>query len=185
MSQSNVFYADILSLGVTQLYLSSRKVDAVLQWFHPANMDTYAPLPVYDFGDGLRLTDGHSRAYVAYRMGLQSIPVILDRSELVTGELGQKLYRADVEWAKRYGIRNVSDLSGRVVTDAEYNRLWKRRCDRSYDLLTRPQESALRLLQYEDRDVFLYGSDHSASIFYYEDASGGLYVLKDGNLQPE
>ena len=85
MSQSNVFYADILSLGVTQLYLSSRKVDAVLQWFHPANMDTYAPLPVYDFGDGLHLTDGHSRAYVAYRMGLQSIPVILDRSELVTG----------------------------------------------------------------------------------------------------
>lgn len=99
MTQNNIFHANILSLGVTQIYLSSRKIDALLQWFHPANIDTYPPFPVFDFGDGLRLVDGHTRAYVAYRMGVKSIPVVMDRSEIVTSDLGQRLYRADIEWA--------------------------------------------------------------------------------------
>lgn len=45
MSKKNSFYVDILSLGVTQIYLSSRKIDALLQWFHPAGIDTYVLSP--------------------------------------------------------------------------------------------------------------------------------------------
>ena len=185
MSKKNSFYVDILSLGVTQIYLSSRKIDALLQWFHPAGIDTYGPLPVYDFGDGLRLTDGHTRAYVAYRMGVKSVPVIVDSSEMVTSALGRKLYLADIVWAKRYGVNRISDLMDRVVAETEYDRLWKRRCDRSYQLLSQVDEAKLASLQRESEGLFLYGASENLSEFYYEDASSNLYVLKKGELLRE
>ena len=185
MNQSNVFYKDVLSLGVTQIYLSSRKIDAVLQWFHPVNMDTYPPLPVFDFGDGLRLTDGHTRAYVAYRMGVKTLPVSIEQDEIVTGALGQKLYRADIEWAKRHGVGSVADLEGRVLSEPMYDVLWRRRCDRLYDLLTQVDDRTLKRLDRTPEGYFLYGASEDLTAFYYEDALGRLYVLKEQKLLPE
>ncbi len=185
MTLHNSFHADVLSLGVTQIYLSSRKIDALLQWFYPADVDTYPPLPVFDFGDGLRLTDGHTRAYVAYRMGVKSVPVVMDCSEIVTGKLGQQLYRADSAWAKRHGIRDVSGLADRVVTEEAYNLLWKRRCERSHNLLIQADDAMVGRLMRELEGYYLYGADRSLSEFYYEDAAGRLYVLKEGAMIPE
>ena len=185
MNRSDVFYTDILSLGVTQIYLNSRKISTVLQWFHPAHMDTYPPLHVFDFGDGLRLTDGHTRAYVAYRMGLKTVPVVITQDEIVTSALGQKLYRADIEWAKRHGVRNVADLESRVLTEPVYDVLWKRRCDRLYDLLTQADDMALKRLDRASEGFYLYGANDELSMFYYEDAKGRLYVLKDHEILPE
>lgn len=64
-------------LGINQLYISEDKIKNVLAWFHKTDLSNFAPLPVYDFGNGrLTLIDGHTRAYVAYQSGISEIPVI-------------------------------------------------------------------------------------------------------------
>ncbi len=185
MKGNRTFYVDILSLGVTQIYLSSRKIDAVLQWFLPKEIDTYAPLPVFNFGDGLRLTDGHTRAYVAYRMGVKKIPVVIDQRDAVTGKLGQKLYRADAEWAKRYGIHTVADLTNYVVPEAAYDVLWKRRCKRSYELLKQADDTVVNRLNREQEGYYLYGANENMTEFYYEAPNGRLFMQKNDELVPE
>ena len=67
-----VFEAEIKDLGLSQIYLNRRKIDAIRKWYCIRKTDEYEPLPVYDFGDGkLTLTDGHSRAFVAYKLGIK------------------------------------------------------------------------------------------------------------------
>ena len=185
MKENSIFYVDILSLGVTEIYLSSRKIDAVLQWFIPADIGTYAPLPVFDFGDGLRLIDGHTRAYVAYRMGVKTIPVTIDHGATVMDPLDQKLYRLDAEWAKRYGIYTVADLAGYVVPEDIYEALWKRRCERSHLLLTQADDSMLNRLNREKEGYYLYGTNETMTEFYYETQDGQLFIQKSDKLIPE
>ena len=103
-------------LGVSQLYLSEAKLKNIEKWFDPKHMDRFEPLPVHDFGDGrLTLTDGHTRAFTAYRQGVKA-PVFYDTDELVTGEIGQQLYRNDIIWCRRFHIGSVADLEGRILS---------------------------------------------------------------------
>lgn len=75
--KKDVIYIDINELGLSQLYLSKAKIDKVMIWFDPLKCDEYEPLPVHDFMNNGRLvlTDGHSRAYVAYSYGISRIAV--------------------------------------------------------------------------------------------------------------
>ena len=76
-------------LGISQLYLNGSKLKNIQKWFDPNNMNLCAPLPVHDFGDGrLTLTDGHSRAFLAYRHKTR-VPIIYDEDDIVTGDEGQ------------------------------------------------------------------------------------------------
>lgn len=176
----------LLELGLSQIYLNENKIKAIEKWFNPDDMSAFQPLTVHDYGNGrYTLTDGHSRAYVAYKHGLSEVPIVYDNDDIVAGEMGQKLYRADIEWCDRFRIENISHLENRILTGGEYQRLWMGRCDRNYDLLTQTTEEERELMQAKASDLFLYGAEEDLSVLYFEDFGGKLYVYKDGLLSVE
>ena len=176
----------VLDLGLSQIYLNEDKIAAVKKWFRSDDMSKFQPLTVHDYGNGrYTLTDGHSRAYVAYKHGLEVVPIIYDNDDIVAGEPGRKLYLADIEWCDRFHIENISDLDNRIITGEQYRRLWIGRCDRCYDLLTQTTENERRLMQEKAPELFLYGAEEDLSELYFEDSFGRLYVYRDGFLSVE
>lgn len=168
----------ILELGISQLYLSESKLSAIKAWFVPDKIDTYEPLTVHDYGNGrYTLTDGHSRAFTALEMGLTHIPIKYDTDEMVSGELGTRLYLADIEWCDRFGLSDISCLKNRIVSDEMYKQLWQERCERSYNLLTLVSEQEQRLISQREPSLFLYGANQNLIVFYFEDMTGSLFEL--------
>lgn len=168
----------LLELGLSQIYLNAEKIRAIEEWFDPCDTSDMDPLTVHDFGNGkYTLTDGHSRAYVAYKNGLTHIPIVFDKDEIVVGELGQKLYGADIEWCERLHLRNISDLSNRILESEEYNRLWVERCNKCYNLLSQTNECERKILQGKASNLYLYGASEDLSQLYFEDSYGKSYIL--------
>lgn len=162
-------------LGVSQLYLNQSKLEDVKKWFDPNHMDLCTPLPVCDFGNGrLTLTDGHSRAFIAYQYKVK-IPVIYDTDEIVTSNEGQQLYKNDIVWCQRFNIQTVADLETRIVDSSEYQSLWIDRCDRAYNLLTQTNEYERLEIQRQYSDLFLYGANNDLTIYYFENDQGQLF----------
>ncbi|MBO5167304.1 MAG: hypothetical protein J6B90_12000, partial [Lachnospiraceae bacterium] len=62
----------LLDLGLSQIYLNKSKIESIEKWFNPDDLSNFTPLTVHNYGNGrYTLTDGHSRAYVAYKHGLK------------------------------------------------------------------------------------------------------------------
>jgi hypothetical protein len=180
----------IEELGVSQLYLSEDKIHNVQSWFNPSKIKDYEPLPVRDFyGKGQYvLTDGHSRAYLYYKSGITSIPVVIDQDDIVTCGLGTSLYREYIAWCERYHIHTVKDLEHRIIPSDDYNFLWLKRCDRHYHLIhgignrISPEHYEELKRQGEIRDLTLYGADEELSCLYYEDLKGNLWIYRQGQF---
>ncbi len=176
----------LLELGLSQIYLNENKIIEIEKWFNSDDMSSFNPLKVHDFGNGkYTIVDGHSRAYVAYKNGVMQVPIVYDNDELVIGEVGQKLYHADLIWCDRVGIKNISHLEHRILSKEEYQKLWIRRCDRSYDLLLQTTENDRKMMQEKAPELFLYGAEEDLSELYFEDSFGMLYVYRDGKLSTE
>ena len=170
----------LIELGLSQIYLNEDKIKAIEKWFNPDNMDIFEPLTVHDYGNGkYTLTDGHSRAYVAYKNGLTVIPIIYDNDEIVAGEIGQKLYRTDIEWCNRFSIYNISHLKYRIISNKDYQRLWIERCDRSYNLLVQTTAEERELIQNKKPKLFLYGASDDLSEIYFENSDGESVTYKN------
>ncbi len=186
MEFDGIVTAEILSLGISQIYLNKRKTDAIMKWMVPKSSYEYEPLQVHDFGNGrYTLTDGHSRAYVAYKMGYTHLPIVYDRDEIITNEVGRLLYAADIEWCNRFHLENILDLEKRIVDDKTYNTLWVERCERSYNLLTITTKQQREFLKEKAPELFLYGSSADLSVLYFENGNGKLYKFTDGLLEAE
>lgn len=172
----------ITELGLSQIYLNRQKLLEIEKWFDPNDISNFKPLPVHDFGNGkLTLTDGHSRAFVAYKYGVDKIPVVYDTDDIVTSETGQKLYKNDIIWCERFDINNICDLESRIISDEEYQKLWIGRCSKAYNLLTQTterQRSDLNLLR---PDLFLYGSNEKLDILFFENEKGDLFEFHTNN----
>ena len=110
------FEVNIDELGVSQLYLNQRKLEAVREKTMAEDFAGFEPLPVYDFGDGRKvLTDGHSRAFVAQQKGQKTIKVYWDNDPNTTGKLrldnigpdGHRIIKKDSPgWYGRYCNRD-------------------------------------------------------------------------------
>ena len=180
MEFKGVINYPIMELGVSQIFLNEDKIKAVEEWFDLGNMHIFEPLTVRDFGNGkYTLTDGHSRAYVAYKNGITVIPIVYDNDEIVAGEIGQKLYKTDIEWCNRFFIFNISHLAKRIINNDDYQRLWIERCDRSYNLLTQMTEEERQLLQSIKPNLFLYGASDDLSELYFENSEGESVVYQN------
>jgi len=176
----------LLELGLSQIYLNENKIMEIEKWFNSDDMSACSPIKVHNFGNGkYTIIDGHSRAYVAYKNGVMQVPIVYDNDELVTGEVGKKLYCADLMWCERFGIENISHLENRIIWKKEYQKRWIGRCDRSYDLLLQTTENERRILQKNAPKLFLYGAEEDLSELYFEDSFGKLYVYRNGQLSEE
>ena len=183
MKFAGIINYPLLDLGLSQIYLNENKIKAIEKWFNLNDMSIFKPLTVHDYENGkYTLTDGHSRAYVAYMNGLTFVPIVYDNDDMVAGKLGKILYCADIEWCGRFHIENISHLESRIITNEEYQRLWIRRCDRSYNLLMLTSEENREKLQKEVSELFLYGASKDLSEIYFENASGELFVYKNKQL---
>jgi len=176
---------DIAYLQLSQIYLSKKKIDNVLGWFE-RSMQNFEPISVRDFlNDGnLHITDGHTRAFVAWRHGIKQIPYIYDEDEIVTCELGQIQYEEDIIWCNRFNLRHISDLSNRILSEHSYEELWRGRCGKMYALKTALLEKAICSKEFNlkkdtlaSKGLFIYGISEDFNILYCENTLGELFEI--------
>ncbi|QGN06983.1 histone acetyltransferase [Halorhabdus sp. CBA1104] len=105
--------------------LNAPKVAAVTDRIEGAVFEP-GPLPVYEFDGDWYLTDGHTRAFVAFLTGCDRISVVAD--EDLESEYDLSVYRACIEWCAQEGIERVPDLAGRVVGPETFQTEWIDRC---------------------------------------------------------
>ena len=177
---------DIDRLRLTQIYLSQKKIDGVLGWFDPS-MRNFQPVCARDFlGSGnLHITDGHTRAFVAWRHGIRQIPYTYDKNKIVTCKLGQIQYEEDIVWCERFGLRHIADLADRILPEDAYESLWRGRCGKMYDLKVAlrkrkisPGELRLKQERLWRKGLFIYGISENLRILYIENGAGELFEAK-------
>ena len=174
------------SLGLSQIYLSSDKIAAVTKWFNQQFMDNFQPLRVHDFGNNTyTITDGHTRAFIAYKNGVSVLPALYDNDDIIVNQVGQMLYKADIEWCSRFKLSHIKHLENRILSKDAYQKLWIERCDRSYDLLTKTSPSERMRLQNLASDLFLYGASEDMSVLFFENEAGELFLYENNTLKPE
>ncbi|WP_135662228.1 histone acetyltransferase [Halorhabdus rudnickae] len=113
------------ALRPSQCYVNAAKVATVAERVEGEVFEP-DPLPVYEFEGDQYLTDGHTRAFVAYLTGSDRLSIVED--EELADECDLSVYRACIAWCEREGIERVPDLAGRVVGPATFQTEWIDRC---------------------------------------------------------
>ena len=166
-------YYPVIDLGVSQIYLNENKLNNIQKWFDPTDLSNFDPLPVHNFGNGkLTLTDGHTRAFWAYTMGIKELPIVYDSDDIVASETGKKLYKNSITWCEHFKIHSVSDLKDRIISDLLYNELWIGRCDKSYNLLMQTTEAQRNKWQSMFPNLYLYGANENLTLLFFENKQG-------------
>ncbi len=115
----------------SQLYMSAVKLAYVLaRW--PVRLAMLEPLPIQHLNGRIIYTDGHTRAFAAYRLGFTEVPIMWDEDEL-----DWEAYQICVDWCLEEGIHTLADLEGRVIPQEQYAALWYERCRVMQDALDR------------------------------------------------
>jgi hypothetical protein len=118
---------DLKDIQPSQLYISSQKLENVLEWFTPSDYDSYDALPIKSLNGKIIFTDGHTRAYATYIRGVKTIKVYWDEDEL-----DWNAYQICVDWCNSEGINSIEDLQARIIEPSEYEVLWLERCRNLY-----------------------------------------------------
>ena len=111
----------------SQLYIDAGKLRELLEWFD-ADDPQYDPIPLLEIDDTMILSDGHTRAFLAYISGANALEVIEDPDR---DELNLELYRECVGWCRDEDITTIADLTGRVVSHETFMERWVARCHAS------------------------------------------------------
>jgi DNA-3-methyladenine glycosylase I len=134
---NSVLLRPLSALRPSQLYLVSEKVEAVRQEITKESILLMEPIPVMKSGDNLVMTDGHTRAFVAFLVGADIVPTI---DEDMDDDLDWHAYEVCTEWCRQAGVLTAGDLTGRIVTADEFERLWIERCSKippTYNIIER------------------------------------------------
>jgi len=97
------FKANLADLQPSQLYISAEKLREVERSLGSDELGTIDPLPLKGLGGRTVLTDGHTRAFAAYRQGWECVLVYWD-----TDELDWEAYEICVRWCLEEGIHSVA-----------------------------------------------------------------------------
>jgi len=127
MVQNNIMYfkgCSLLKMNIEdiipeQLAVSKDKFDRVNQWLQSPEDVVVCTVEIE--GDVVCI-DGHSRLVSAYLKGIESVYVYKDDTEDMT------LYRECLSWCKEEHINSIADLSKRIVSSEEHQRIWIDRC---------------------------------------------------------
>lgn len=114
---------NLYDIQPSQLYVSTAKLEKVLSWFNPEDINSYDAIPIKKLNSRIIFTDGHTRAYAAYLKGISEIKVLWDEDDL-----DWDAYQICVDWCNDESITSIKGLDGRVISDEEYRVLWLERC---------------------------------------------------------
>jgi len=119
---TEVFLMELNEIQPSQLYISSRKLNRVMENF-AAKPSLMEPIPIKKLGDRIVFVDGHTRAFAALLNRFPKIPVYWEDEELDWEE-----YEICVRWCIDEEIYTIADLKNKVVSHQEYKKLWYGRC---------------------------------------------------------
>lgn len=176
---------DISTLQLTQIYLSQKKIAKIFLWFDPS-LKNFEPIPVRDFlnNGSLHMTDGHSRAFAAWKNGVKQIPCVYDEDEIVACTLGQIQYEKNIEWCRRFHLQHISDLEHRILPENEYEELWIGRCEKMHHLEKALLEGTVNRRACEkirsdlqEKGFFIYGISENLQTLCVENSYGQLFEI--------
>lgn len=119
---------DIESVRPTQLYLSTAKLAGILEWIDPEET-SYDAVPTFEYEGEVYLADGHTRAFVAWLCGADSLRV--ERDPTIRSTYDFDLYRTCITWCREAGLTTVADFRGRLLEPDAYESRWVDRCHRA------------------------------------------------------
>lgn len=119
----DVFKIGILDIQPSQLFISEVKLKKVSEWLDCKNIECYQPIPIKKLNGRIIFTDGHTRAFALYKMGIGNIRCIWDEDNL-----DWQAYQICVDWCIGEGITNISHLKKRVIDHDSYEISWHDRC---------------------------------------------------------
>ncbi|MBZ9636491.1 hypothetical protein [Clostridium sp. FP1] len=114
---------NLYEIQPSQLYVNSMKLQKVLSWFKPEDINSYEAIPIKKLNNKIIFTDGHTRAYAAYLNGINEIKVYWDEDDL-----DWDAYQICVDWCINENINSIVDLEKRIISDEEYKVLWLQKC---------------------------------------------------------
>ena len=110
-------------LQPSQLYISAEKLRRAMATLGSHWPYAIEPIPIKRLGDHVILTDWHTRAFAAWLMGRDQVPVCWDEDEL-----DWEAYEICVRWCEQEQIHTIADLEKRVLDQETYQRAWLDRC---------------------------------------------------------
>ena len=120
---TDTFMMKLAEIQPSQLLISSEKLSQVMEDFSPIAPGSLPPVPVKELRGKAVFTDGHTRALAALFGGLSEVRVFRDEDDM-----DWEAYEVCVDWCEAEGIHTIADLQDRIVSPADYDRLWLKRC---------------------------------------------------------
>lgn len=117
------FLLSIDQIQLSQLYISSAKLAAVMKVFESGNEKELEPIPIKELDGNLVSTDGHTRLLAWYLHGYKEV-----ECEWEDLEMDWDAYRICVRWCREKNINTIADLKDRILDPEEYQVLWLDRC---------------------------------------------------------
>lgn len=115
-----VFKIDIEEIIPEQLTVDSIKLDKASSWIRTPEDIVVCCVKI----DGkIVCLDGYSRLVAAYNKGFNHVYVYI---ELDNDSI--EFYRTCLEWCREQSVLSIKDLSNRVVTPIEHEKIWINRC---------------------------------------------------------
>jgi len=119
----STFWLRIDQIQLSQLYISSAKLESVMRVFEASNESILEPIPIKEIDEQLVATDGHTRLLAWFLNGHEEV-----ECEWEDIEMDWDAYRVCIQWCKEEGIRSIADLANRIIGPKEYEVLWLERC---------------------------------------------------------
>lgn len=114
---------NLYDIQPSQLYVNLIKLENVLSWFKPEDINSYDAIPIKKLNNKIIFTDGHTRAYAVHLKGINEIKVYWDQDDL-----DWNAYQICVDWCINQNINSIVDLEKRVISDEDYKILWLEKC---------------------------------------------------------
>ncbi|HME53266.1 MAG TPA: hypothetical protein VKM55_13675 [Candidatus Lokiarchaeia archaeon] len=107
----------------TQLYINARKLAFLEEKYPPGTEANIEPVPVKMMHGKIVYTDGHTRAFILWKRGYESIDAVWDDTYL-----DETTYETCLGWCESEEIFTIADLADRIVDDATFQTKWIARC---------------------------------------------------------
>ena len=111
------------SIQPTQLYINASKLATLEAAYPPGTETSMEPVPVTQMHGKVVYTDGHTRAFLLWKRGIETIDAIWDDTEL-----NALVYETCLCWCEDEQVFTIADLNGRVLDDETYQQAWIARC---------------------------------------------------------